>query len=132
MEYIVVLKLLKPMLGIAMHVCVEIIREANQSEGQEMKAMLRVYDIDTGKGYPQQASAMDLFKESRRQNLDQCRQVMVSDRTSHHNLVKEGSAISEEAKRAVTKLLVEVRRAQNINFILFLHCIYKTITYTGD
>lgn len=79
-----------------------------------MKSLLRDYDIDIGKGYPVQASATDLFKESRRNNLDMSQQVVLSDNqgpiktaTKHHN------AIIEEAKRTVTKLLDEVRQLSN-------------------
>ena len=83
-----------------------------------MKPLLRAYDLDTGRGYSVPASAMDLFKESRRQNLDQCRQLVVSDSKSHPSLVKEGSAIVEEAKRTVSKLLTEVS---------FARCFHLTV-----
>ncbi|XP_067946233.1 sacsin-like [Watersipora subatra] len=85
----------------------KIIRETDQTEGREMKALLRVYDLDTGRGYPVQASATDMFKESRRQSLDQCQQLVVSERNQQSHLGND-SVIIAEAKRAVTKLLEEV------------------------
>ena len=86
-----------------------VIRESEKTDGQEVKAMMREYDLDTGRGYPVQACAMDLFKESRRQNLDQYKQLILSDKKGQQGQkVKQGSAIVEEAKRTVTKLLDEV------------------------
>lgn len=70
--------------------------------------MLREYDLDTGRGYPVQASALDLFKESRRQNMEQSRQMVITDRKNAKTQAKQGSAIMEESKRTVTKLLEEV------------------------
>lgn len=90
-------------------VSVGILRESDLTEGQETKAMLRSYDLDVGKGYPVQASATELFKESRRQNMDQCRQLVVSDQRSRISHARDGSATVEEAKRTVSKLLNEVR-----------------------
>lgn len=92
-----------------MLLCVEVIRETEQGEGEEIKPILRVYDIDTGRGYPVQVNSTDLFKESRRQSFDECRQIMISNKKSPAHSAKQGNAIVEEAKRTVTKLLNEVR-----------------------
>lgn len=86
------------------------IRESEKTEGQELKSMLREYDLDTGRGYSVQACATDLFKESRRQNMDHNKQLVISDKKNKTGSnIKQGSAIIEEAKRTVTKLLEEVR-----------------------
>lgn len=101
------------------------IRESEKTEGQEVKAMIREYDLDTGRGYSVQAGAMDLFKESRRQNLDQNKQLILSDKKRQQGQqVKQGSAIIEEAKRTVTKLLNEVNIAERILWHIYLCIIH--------
>lgn len=87
---------------------VGVIRESSNTEGQEMKALLREYDIDTGRGYPVQVKATDLFRESRRQNIGQLKQVVPSSGKSVPVNQKHSSAVVEEAKRTVTILLREV------------------------
>lgn len=83
-------------------------RESNHTAGSDVMSLLREYDLDTGRGYPVQVNATDLFKESRRQNADSSMKLMICDEADGKDNTKRSNAVVEEAKRTVTKLLTEV------------------------